>query len=405
MASLYRRTIVTTDPETGEVKKKRSRRWYGRYNDQYGRDMRVALCQNKDAAQLLLAELVRKSDRMRAGLELPIDEQVKMPLKRHLVDFEAHLKGKGVSQKHLVETLTQVRKIVTFAKWKFPTDMTTAAVTRFLADLSVRGLSAQTHNHYLKSIKSFCNWMEREERLIKNPVKYVSRLNVQADRRHNRRALSHDELTRLIEAAECGGPMEGILGRDRAMIYALAAGTGFRKGEIGSLTLRSFDLESDPCIVTVQAAFSKRRRKDVQVMHPKLVVRLKAWLEQKGDIEPKEILFPISHKTCGKYRKTHVMMQKDIEVARKAWLNESKDEDERSQREASDFLLYQDHDGRFADFHALRHTFITSLAKADVSPKTAQMLARHSDIRLTMDVYTHVDRGEQAEAIGKLKGV
>jgi len=58
-----------------------------------------------------------------------------------------------------------------------------------------------------------------------------------------------------------------------------------------------------------------------------------------------------------------------------------------------------------ADFHALRHTFITSLAKADVSPKTAQMLARHSDIRLTMDIYTHVDRDEQAEAIGKLKGV
>ena len=199
--------------------------------------------------------------------------------------------------------------------------------------------------------------------------------------------------------------MEGILGRDRAMIYALAAGTGFRKGEIGSLTLRSFDLESEPCTVTVQAAFSKRRRKDVQVMHPKLVERLKAWLSQKGEIEPKEILFPISHKTCGKYRKTHVMMQKDIEVARKAWLNESKDDDERAKRESSDFFLYQDHDARFADFHALRHTFITSLAKADVSPKTAQMLARHSDISLTMNVYSHVDQEEQAAAIGRLPGV
>jgi len=94
-------------------------------------------------------------------------------------------------------------------------------------------------------------------------------------------------------------------------------------------------------------------------MHPTLVERLKAWLEQKGEIGPKEILFPISHRTCGKYRKTHVMMQKGIEVARKAWLNESKNNEERAQREASDFLLYQDHDGRFADFHALRHTFIT----------------------------------------------
>jgi integrase len=157
--------------------------------------------------------------------------------------------------------------------------------------------------------------------------------------------------------------------------------------------------------VIVEAAFRKRRRKDVQVMHPRLVERLKEWLKHKGEIEPKEILFPISNKTCGKYRKTHVMLRKDIVVARKAWLNESKDDDELARRETSDFLLYQDHDSRFADFHALRHTFITSLAKANVSPKTAQMLARHSDIRLTLDVYTHVDRGEQAEAIGKLKGV
>jgi hypothetical protein len=43
--------------------------------------------------------------------------------------------------------------------------------------------------------------------------------------------------------------------------------------------------------------------------------------------------------------------------------------------------------------------FITNLCKAAVSPKTAQTLARHSDIRLTMDVYTHVDREEQVAAI------
>ncbi|MEA1950127.1 MAG: tyrosine-type recombinase/integrase [Planctomycetota bacterium] len=50
----------------------------------------------------------------------------------------------------------------------------------------------------------------------------------------------------------------------------------------------------------------------------------------------------------------------------------------------------------------MRHTFVTNLCKADVSPKTAQTLARHSDIRLTMDVYTHVDRAEQIAAIRSL---
>ena len=72
-------------------------------------------------------------------------------------------------------------------------------------------------------------------------------------------------------------------------------------------------------------------------------------------------------------------------------------------RQRSDFLAYRNHAGLYADFHSIRHTFITNLCKADVSPKTAQMLARHSDIRLTMEVYTHVDQNDQIDAIRKLK--
>jgi integrase len=57
------------------------------------------------------------------------------------------------------------------------------------------------------------------------------------------------------------------------------------------------------------------------------------------------------------------------------------------------------------DFHALRHTFITSLAAAGVHPKTAQMLARHSTITLTMDRYTHTLRGAEAAALASLADV
>jgi integrase len=39
----------------------------------------------------------------------------------------------------------------------------------------------------------------------------------------------------------------------------------------------------------------------------------------------------------------------------------------------------------FANLHALRHSFITLLARSGVPPKEAQKLARHGDIRLTMD--------------------
>ena len=51
------------------------------------------------------------------------------------------------------------------------------------------------------------------------------------------------------------------------------------------------------------------------------------------------------------------------------------------------------------DFHALRTSFITNLARAGVHPKIAQQLARHSDINLTMQVYTKLDLGELADAL------
>ena len=56
----------------------------------------------------------------------------------------------------------------------------------------------------------------------------------------------------------------------------------------------------------------------------------------------------------------------------------------------------------YADFHANRHTFITNLARAGVHPKLAQSMARHSDVNLTMGIYSHVEVAQQADAINTL---
>jgi len=76
--------------------------------------------------------------------------------------------------------------------------------------------------------------------------------------------------------------------------------------------------------------------------------------------------------------------------------------EERKRREATSFLCYVDALGRYADFHALRHTTGTLLALGGVNPKTAQTLMRHSDINLTMSLYTHTLAGQEAAAIASL---
>ncbi len=50
----------------------------------------------------------------------------------------------------------------------------------------------------------------------------------------------------------------------------------------------------------------------------------------------------------------------------------------------------------------MRHLFITNLERAGISPKMAQTLARHSDIRLTLGVYTHIEIHDCTLAIQSL---
>ena len=77
----------------------------------------------------------------------------------------------------------------------------------------------------------------------------------------------------------------------------------------------------------------------------------------------------------------------DRQAVRATWLAEAATAGEWDEREGSNFPSYRDRNGRAADSHALRHTFVTELVRAGVSPKDAKELAGHSTITLTMDRY------------------
>ncbi len=53
----------------------------------------------------------------------------------------------------------------------------------------------------------------------------------------------------------------------------------------------------------------------------------------------------------------------------------------------------------YADFHALRHTYISRLIRSGVNLKVAQALARHSSVVLTADLYGHLAPGEKTAAV------
>ena len=403
MANLYRKPIVITDPKTGKRVKTYAKKWWGRYRDENGVDRRVPLATDKGAALTLLNEHVKKAERRAAGLEDPFEKHNKRPLKDHIADWEKYLLNKGNTQKHVGEVVFKAKRILDGCSWKLIRDISANEAVECLAQLRENGLSIQTTNHHIRAIKQFSRWLVRDRRTGDDRLAHLAMQNPKVDRRHDRRPLTPDEFRRLVHAAKSGPPVESIDGPDRAMMYVLAAWTGFRKGEIGSLTRESFRLEAHPSTATVAAAYSKRRREDTQILHPDVARQLIDWLADKPD-DPETLLFPVSGKVPGgTERKTNLMMYKDLERARAAWIEEaSADPAETKRRQDSDFLTYADGDGKYADFHSNRHLFITSLERAGLSPKMAQTLARHSDIRLTLGLYTHVGVHDQTAAIQSL---
>ena len=201
----------------------------------------------------------------------------------------------------------------------------------------------------------------------------MTRLNTEVDVRHRRRALTSEEFGKLVKSArESSQDIQCYNGEERARIYLLSYLTGLRRKEIASLTPKNFKLDTTPPTVTVDAACSKHRRRDVLPLHPELVTELRTWLEGHAADEP---LFPKLAK-----RRTWLMVKKDLERVG---------------------IEYETDEG-IADFHAAgRHTHITELFRSGASLTEARELARHSDVRMTMR-YTHIGIADQAKAVERL---
>ena len=104
--------------------------------------------------------------------------------------------------------------------------------------------------------------------MIETPFRPLAKLNEELDTRHERRPLTAEEFDRLLTAAHQSEPIRGLSGPDRVMLYITAAYTGLRASELASLTAASVALASDPPAFTVDARYSKRKRKDTVPLHP-----------------------------------------------------------------------------------------------------------------------------------------
>ena len=407
MAHLYRNTVTRyVDSEGKRVDRhapgarkvsERSKVWYGRYRDGDSIERRVKLFTNKAASRQALAELERKAELAKAGVSNPFEAHARRPLAEHLAEFVASLENAGRSADYVQPVESRVRRIVDGCRFRFIGDISASSVQAYLAEQKRGGLGQRTVNHYLQAVKQFTKWLVTDRRTNDNRLAHLKAGNAKMDVRRERRELDDGEIRRLLETA-CTCTRHGftLSGWQRFTLYATALETGLRASELASLTPAHFDLETDPPTVRIDAADEKARRGDVLPLPADLVAILKPWL---AGMPPDAPVWPgtwADNKRAGKF------MQSDLRAARKAWLAESADECERRERERSDFLKYHDSDGRYADFHALRHTYLSRLGRSGASAKAMQRLARHTTVELTIGRYTHANLFDLSAAVDRL---
>ncbi len=242
-----------------------------------------------------------------------------------------------------------------------------------------RGAGPSTANHYIRAVRAFLRWMVKPaRRLPYNPLDGLEILNADTDRRRARRELLPEELRRLLNTARLSAEsFRGLTGSDRFHLYACACGTGFRAGGLSGLTPECFDLGGRTPTVTLPVRDDKSRRGKIQPLPADVAELLRGFLDGKP---AGSLLWP---GTWASGRRAAEMLRRDLDAAGIPYAVEGPDGPE------------------YADFHALRHTYLTLGGRAGIDLRTLQELAGHSTPTLTAR-YTHVRLIDQAGAVEKL---
>ncbi len=302
MATIYKRT---------RDKGKRRVSYWIQYRDHKGCRRTTKGYTDKALTEQLAAKLEHEAHLRRQGLIDPEQErlaaEISIPLVEQIDAYERSLRRKGNSEKHTKLVIHRIKRVMSGSGFETFADVNCEAVEEFLSEYRAeKGFGFRTHNHYAQAVDAFCRWMVSQQKVASNPLRGLPRLNAESDVRHQRRALSAEEVAKLIGSARKSEKLiQCYDGETRAMIYLMGYLTGLRRKELASLTPKSFDFESTPPTLTVEAACSKHRKRDTLPLHPELIAVLPAWLAGKSTKEP---LFPRLAK-----RRTWFMVKSDLE--------------------------------------------------------------------------------------------
>ena len=340
--------------------------WIISYADYRGRRLqRSSKTTDKKTAERIAKKLEADAALVREGVRNPSEERAlaakNVELSEHIEEYIRQCEAAGHDAQHMLQVRSHLEKLTGEEGLTRLSELTIDAVSRNLGKFKRLDRSARTVNSRRQIVVAFANWCVKTERLQSHSLARIPKLDETSDRRRVRRALTDDELERLLAVAT---------ERGRRTWYLAASLTGLRRKELKELTWGSINLEES--VITIRG--SKAKREDRIPLHPEL-------REEFLRVRPDGAMgCDLVFQTCV----TNLTRQKDFRRAR---------------------IPLQDENGRHVDLHALRTTLGTNLARAGVAPQVAQTIMRHSDYRTTLAHYTKLELRDAADALQKVGGI
>jgi len=312
---------------------------------------------------------------MRGGIISPRIVARGTPINELLAEWELHRVNHGVDPGEAEQSRKRVERLMESCGVIYLHAMSPEDISNRLGEWRrrvVEPLSVATANHYIVACKGFAKWAKESKRAGIDPLVGLKKIKVRAEQIKVRRyALTTEQQIRLLTVTAADPKRyarphctDGPTGKERSLIYRVTLRTGLRMNEIVDLTRADYDGKN-------LSVIGKSGERESQPVPPDVAAMLDT---HAALLLPSAPLLPCPH-----HSNMARMLARDVAAAG-----------------------ITAPPGMVIDFHALRHTFITSLARAGVHMKTAQRLARHKTMAMTMLVYTQLNLVDDTAGLAKL---
>ncbi len=401
--------------------------YYARWRGADGRThMASTGCRDKGMAETWLSRRTDEAERVISGVitqgEADTATRAAGALSAAVDAFASDMTARGRTAGHIDVTKSVVKRCADACGWRQLRDMDGIQAGAWLRGLLDDGRAARTYNKHLVALKSFGTWCVKQRLVLVNPFQSLSRLSEKADRRYERRALTTDEVSALIEAARVRPIVEAEKcykgseipdserarlewkGWNRALAYRLMSVSGLRWNECRTLSISDIHMEADTPYINIRAGREKALRGAQIPLHGAIVDEMVSFITARkqslaGDSGASIVVFP------GVVADSPMFGDLPIKISRQfkgdCRAARYKTVDESGQEVISD-VKTKDAFGRVADVHCLRYYFGTELARRGTPLHIVQKLMRHSTPDLTSNVYVHATLTDLSGAVDLL---